>query len=191
MSTREKLCAVALKLFVAQGVEQTTTRQIAAAADVAEGTLYRHFASKDELAVDLFVRNWLAFATYMERAASRAATSRARLEAMLSWLLVAAERQSELFDYLLITPHGYAGQVARDVQTPVSLIKRELADLVPPGEVELRLALLLGGLTGAVSALRAGRLPTLSNALPLLLPAVEKNQGERLLTSSIPVDAMG
>lgn len=184
MSTREKLCAVALKLFVAQGVEQTTTRQIAAAADVAEGTLYRHFASKDELAVDLFVRNWLAFATYMERAASRATTSRARLEGMLSWLLVAAERQSELFDYLFITPHGYAGQVARDVQTPVSLIKRELADLVPPGEVELRLALLLGGLTGAVAALRAGRLPTLSNALPLLLPAVEKNQGERLLTSA-------
>ena len=169
-STREKLCACALRLFVARGVDATTTREIAAAAEVAEGTLYRHFTSKDELAVDLFVRNWLAFATYMDRAASRGQSARTRLEAMVSWLLIAAERQSDLFDYLFLVPHNYATQVARDVMTPTSLLRRELSDMLPPSEVELHAAHLLGGLRGIVTAYRDGRVNSLASALSLLVP---------------------
>jgi AcrR family transcriptional regulator len=172
MSTREKLAASALRLFVAKGVAATTTKDIAAATGVAEGTIYRHFASKDELAVDLFARNWLAFATYMERAASRAEGPRDRLFLMMCWLLSAAERQCELFDYLFLVPHNFAAQVARDVQTPVSLLKRELADLVPPGEVELRAAILLGGMREVVCAVRQGRLASPLQAGELLLSSV-------------------
>ncbi len=169
MSTREKLCAAALRLFVQSGVAATTTRDIAAAAGVAEGTIYRHFTSKDELAVDLFVRNWLAFATYMDRAASRGESPRERLSLMLDWLLMAAERQTELFDYLFLVPHGLSAQVARDVMTPASLLRRELADLVPPTEVELRAALLTGALTAAVAAYRNGKVVTLQPARELIM----------------------
>ncbi|MBW4463970.1 MAG: TetR/AcrR family transcriptional regulator [Pegethrix bostrychoides GSE-TBD4-15B] len=45
-TTRQRLIQAALELFVAQGVSSTTTRQIAAAAEVNEVTLFRQFGNK-------------------------------------------------------------------------------------------------------------------------------------------------
>jgi AcrR family transcriptional regulator len=43
---RERLLAVAKRLFAEQGVEATTMSEVARAAGVGQGTLYRHFADK-------------------------------------------------------------------------------------------------------------------------------------------------
>lgn len=53
-NTRERLIRAALDLFTAKGYHETTTPQIAARAQVAEGTIYRHFASKDLLLNELY-----------------------------------------------------------------------------------------------------------------------------------------
>jgi AcrR family transcriptional regulator len=47
--SQAKIIATALHLFGANGYERTTVRQIAEAAGVAQGLLYSHFASKDDL----------------------------------------------------------------------------------------------------------------------------------------------
>lgn len=47
--SRAKIVATALHLFGANGYERTTVRQIAEAAGVAQGLLYSHFVSKDDL----------------------------------------------------------------------------------------------------------------------------------------------
>lgn len=47
--TRQRLIKAALELFAAQGVTETTTKQIAELADVNEVTLFRHFGSKHGL----------------------------------------------------------------------------------------------------------------------------------------------
>jgi AcrR family transcriptional regulator len=54
-SGRERIERAALELFAEQGVEGATTRDIARRAGLAEGTLYRHFATKEELAHSMFL----------------------------------------------------------------------------------------------------------------------------------------
>jgi AcrR family transcriptional regulator len=46
---REAIIAAALAAFAAKGVEATTTREIAEAAETTERTLFKHFGSKDGL----------------------------------------------------------------------------------------------------------------------------------------------
>jgi AcrR family transcriptional regulator len=48
-SARQRLIQAAIELFVAQGVSETTTKQIAESAEVNEVTLFRHFGNKQGL----------------------------------------------------------------------------------------------------------------------------------------------
>ncbi|HEV7694487.1 MAG TPA: TetR/AcrR family transcriptional regulator [Hyphomonadaceae bacterium] len=50
-ATRERLLRAAVGIVARDGLAAATTAAIAAAADVAEGTLYRHFESKDDLLI--------------------------------------------------------------------------------------------------------------------------------------------
>src|SRR5690242_5957544 len=48
-ATRQKLLRAALELFTTIGFRATTTPEIALRAEVAEGTIYRHFSGNEEL----------------------------------------------------------------------------------------------------------------------------------------------
>ena len=52
--TRQRLVRAALELFTTQGYHDTTTGQVAKKAGVAEGTIYRHFDSKQHLLNELY-----------------------------------------------------------------------------------------------------------------------------------------
>ena len=51
MDTRARIVAEAGRLFAERGYSGTTTAEIARRAGIAEGTIYRHFRSKDDLFV--------------------------------------------------------------------------------------------------------------------------------------------
>src|SRR3546814_17822158 len=55
--TQERIEQVTLALFAEKGVDRTTIGDIARAAGIAEGTIYRHYPSKEELVWPLFSRN--------------------------------------------------------------------------------------------------------------------------------------
>jgi len=52
--TRDRLIRAALELFTTRGYHETTTPLIASRAGVAEGTIYRHFPSKEDLLNEIF-----------------------------------------------------------------------------------------------------------------------------------------
>lgn len=51
---RERLIEAAIRLFDEKGFESTSIQEIAAAADVAKGTVYLYFPSKDRLIAEVF-----------------------------------------------------------------------------------------------------------------------------------------
>jgi AcrR family transcriptional regulator len=52
-ATRERIIKVAAKLFVKEGWDNTTTRGIASAAGIANGTLFNYFDSKEAIVAEL------------------------------------------------------------------------------------------------------------------------------------------
>ena len=62
-ATRTRIVRAAQKLFARQGYDGTTTRDLAAAAGVAEGTLFRHFANKKAILVEVATEGWVEILT--------------------------------------------------------------------------------------------------------------------------------
>jgi AcrR family transcriptional regulator len=66
-ANRERIIQAARKLFASQGVEQTTMNEIAQAAHVGVGTLYRRFAHKGEICIALLQDDFAHFMAEVER----------------------------------------------------------------------------------------------------------------------------
>ncbi len=94
--TRQRLIRTALELFTTRGYHDTTTAQIAKKAGIAEGTIYRHFASKQQLLNELY-RAAQRWATKVAQEAVRnpdARAARAQLTAVAHGLLEGAEHDT-------------------------------------------------------------------------------------------------
>ncbi|MEH2439802.1 TetR/AcrR family transcriptional regulator [Nostoc sp.] len=61
--TRTRILQAAQRLFAAQGFDGTTTRDLAQAAGVAEGTLFRHFSNKKAILVEVATSGWVEILT--------------------------------------------------------------------------------------------------------------------------------
>jgi len=147
--TKELIARTALALFVEQGIDGTTIRDIAAAAGIAEGTLYRHYSGKDALAWDLFSRNYTAFALELRRIEAGQATLRAKLAAMVRQFCTFFDDDPVLFSYLLLAQHGQLQKVTPDMPNPVEVVPKVLAwgmdrGEIPAGDSNLAAAMVLG-----------------------------------------------
>lgn len=69
----DELMAAAEKLFLAQGVEATTINEIVESAQVAKGTFYHYFSSKNEMLGALAVRYTERFMLSLDNAMARCA----------------------------------------------------------------------------------------------------------------------
>lgn len=88
--TRDRLARAALDLFTTRGYHETTTPLIAARAGVAEGTIYRHFPSKEDLLNEVFRAAVRAFLEPV-KAADPTQPCRERLDGIaLRWGVIAA-----------------------------------------------------------------------------------------------------
>jgi len=88
--THDRLARAALELFTSRGFHATTTPLIAQRAGVAEGTIYRHFPSKEDLLNEVFRAAARAFAEPL-KTADPGWSCRARLDFVADrWLGIAA-----------------------------------------------------------------------------------------------------
>jgi AcrR family transcriptional regulator len=136
--TKARLERAALTLFVARGVAETTTKEIAMAASVAEGTIYRYFPSKEQLALDLFLRHHQGLAEALAEAQRPAKGLRAKIEAIVRCYCEWADRDWTLFAYHLLNQHSFLIQVPDDMANPVTVVRDVISQAMKAGEIPKR-----------------------------------------------------
>ncbi|HLO77206.1 MAG TPA: TetR/AcrR family transcriptional regulator [Magnetospirillum sp.] len=161
-ATRKRIHDAALRLFVERGVTETSVRDLAAAAGIAEGTLYRHYASKDDLVADLFVTNYTEFAGRL--VALRALSGfRARLDAAVAEVFRFHDDNPTLFRFLLLVQHQALSRAAGGDANPVTVLQGMVDEAVAAAEIALTdaalgTAMILGLLLQPATAVVYGRL---------------------------------
>ncbi|MDF0553278.1 TetR/AcrR family transcriptional regulator [Kamptonema sp. UHCC 0994] len=80
--TRKRILQAAQRLFARKGYEGTTTASLAQAAGVAEGTLFRHFANKKAILIEVATNGWVEILTDLLTELSEMASYKAVAQVM-------------------------------------------------------------------------------------------------------------
>ena len=78
MGTRERILEAAERVMRTRGLARSTTKEIARAAEVSEGSLYNHFANKEELFLQVLGRLPSGFVALVRGLPERAGTGTVR-----------------------------------------------------------------------------------------------------------------
>ncbi len=146
---RPKIERAALKLFVHDGVDAATTREIAEEAGVSEGALYRHYKGKDELALALFMETHNRLGAMMAEALIGEGTLEMKVSAAVSAYCELADEDFLLFSFHLVSLNRFLPHDKRREDDPVSITERVIANLmdsgvIPKGDPALKAAMALG-----------------------------------------------
>ncbi len=147
--TKELIDETALRLFVEKGIAETTVRDIASAAGIAEGTLYRHYVSKEDLAWALFSKNFTAFAIELDQLQRSHNTLKTKIEAMIRHYCTFFDKDPMLFSYLLLALHGQLRKVTPNMPNAMTVLRSVIAEGMARGEIprkdrEIAAAMVLG-----------------------------------------------
>ena len=85
--TQAKILKAAQKLFAKRGYGATTTKELAKAAGVAEGTLFRHFENKKAILVEVATQGWTDILTDLLTELSEMASYKAIAQVMRKRML--------------------------------------------------------------------------------------------------------
>src|SRR5882757_6516871 len=102
----------ALELFAANGFDGVSIADIATAAGVSQGALYRHYASKEELAWTLFSTAYLRTGEELDAMRARRLGLEAGIAAMVAHFCALYDNDPALFRFMLLTQHGLLPRIA-------------------------------------------------------------------------------
>src|SRR5207245_11354094 len=134
--TRQRLVRAALELFSTRGYEATTTAEIARKAGVAEGTIYRHFQSKQHLLNELY-RGAARWGLRLEREAEGAAGGsdrREKLRHLAQALVQGATRERAVVQLFFLERHGPPPFLEPQSKDAAQEFRVGLEALVAPGK---------------------------------------------------------
>jgi AcrR family transcriptional regulator len=103
-STRERILASAARLFAENGFEGSSMPEIAKAAGITAGAIYKHFKSKGELLLEVVKRSFESTPLFMQNSAAATATALPRLASAYT------EPEMKLVRQLSIEVHSAASR---------------------------------------------------------------------------------
>jgi AcrR family transcriptional regulator len=161
--TKHRIARAALDLFVQDGFDAATTRQIAARCNLSEGAIYRHYASKDDIARELF----MSIHTRLTALVSEAAVGADRFDAAVTNIITAycrvADEDWTLYSFHLLQLHRFLGFWNDEDGDPVSAVAAIIqtamnTGTIPNGNAELLAGMTLGVVTQVAQNKAYGRL---------------------------------
>ena len=180
MSAKPKIERAALEVFVDRGVDAATTKLIAAKAGVSEGAIYRHWKSKDELALGLFMSTHQRLSDLIIGQAEAETGIKAKAAAVVRAYCTVADEDWLLFSFHLLQLHHFLPYYQEDGRDPVTmveaLVKRAMIDMeLAPGDPRVIAAMAIGVITQTAQNKAYGRLggDALSAHAPLMTAAVQ------------------
>lgn len=163
--TRQRLIRTALELFTARGYHDTTTAQIAKKAGIAEGTIYRHFSSKQHLVNELYRagQRWATKVVHEVVLKPDLPGAKAQLGAIAQALIDGAVRDPAVVKIGLLEPlnpvlDDESRRTARDFRLAVERVIAEgkAQDVVRSGAVDVWSAVWLAVVTYALAQIVSG-----------------------------------
>jgi len=163
MSAKPRIERAALEVFVREGVDGATTRAIAAEAGVSEGALYRHYRSKDELAITLFMTVHRRLSSLIEETAANARGIDAKAAALVAAYCQVADEDWLTFAFHLTQIHRFIPYYQEDGKDPVTVVeniikKAMLATELPPADPRVLAAMAIGVITQTAQNKAYGRI---------------------------------
>jgi len=179
MSAKPRIERAALEVFVTEGVNASTTKAIAARAGVSEGAIYRHWKSKDELAVGLFMETHRRLSDLITVNADMSLGIQAKAAAIVQAYCTVADEDWLLFSFHLLHLHHFLPYYQEDGRDPVSMVEATIKQAMmglelPPGDPRVLAAMAIGVITQTAQNKAYGRLgdDALSIHAPLMTAAV-------------------
>ena len=131
---RDALTQAALNLFVEKGIQAATTKEIARRARISEGTIYRHFHSKEEMALKLFLTYMEQFAQALEQGVAPFWGPAEKLKAAIKNFLDFARRQPIIYKYVVLAHHSELKKVSAEKLKPKEVFVRIIREGIAKGE---------------------------------------------------------
>jgi AcrR family transcriptional regulator len=135
IGVRAKVDRAAIELFAAKGVDGASIAEIAAAAQVSQGALYRYYRSKDELASTLFSTAYLRTGAELEVIRVRRPAFATRVPAMVAHFCNLYDTDPALFRFMLIAQHDLLPRISGGERVPVAVIEDTVADAIAAREI--------------------------------------------------------
>jgi AcrR family transcriptional regulator len=161
--TKDRIDQAAISLFISRGVDASTTKEIAAAAGISEGAIYRHYRSKDELAVSLFMGVHKRLSSLVEEAGANAGDIKAKAAAIVAAYCEVADENWSLFTFHILTLHRFLPHYREDGRDPTVLaamvigVVLQTAQNTVYGRIDSRLTTHAPLMTKAVQAILFAR----------------------------------
>lgn len=135
-TTKAKIERAALHLFAEHGVDGVSTKQIAAAAGISEGAIYRHFSGKEELARSMM----LAIHGRLTEMIAAADAAHESLDEKIKFIVThycrIADEDWDLFQYHILHLHHFPRLSDSPLDSPIGAAAALLEKAMDKGEIE-------------------------------------------------------
>ena len=162
-SKKNEILKAALALFMKKGIRATTTKDIARRADISEGTIYRHFASKEMLAQEVYDITSNLLYQFLHETLQRCDSPEAKIGGYVRGLFTFARKHYQKYSFIFAAHQTELRRQTRKNVRHVSL----LVDIIRQGQqagvfrhVDQHLAatMVLGTITQTIFYLKNGNI---------------------------------